>query len=1342
VAAATPKVALIYDRALRPDTTGEHCAQALRAFAEVSYFSPERLDLIPSAGFDLYLNIDDGLHYRLPGHLRPSAWWAIDTHLSYPQDLEKAGGFDYVFAAQREGAERLRSDGAVPVWWLPLACNPELHRPLECGQDLDVAFVGNPGTPERQRLLGLIRSHFPNSFVGNAYGDDMARVYSRAKIVFNRSVGNDVNMRVFEALACRALLLTNALPDNGQDELLEPGKHLVTYSSDDELLERIHYYLAHDEEREAIAEAGYREAVSRHTYALRMQRVLEACLLGELEEPRKPFGYYHFTRPDLLELIPREAQRVLDVGCGAGCMGRELKRRQDCEVRGLEHNPYAAAEAGQRLDAATCADAESVELEVPAGYFDCVVCGDILEHLKDPQRALQRLCHHLADGGTVVASLPNVRSCEVLEAFGRGRWGYCSAGILDEGHLRFFALHDVLDLLAACGLEVQELQRVRGPEYRQWLRSGRPNLLQFGGLTVDVAAGGGEELFVQQYLVRAVKRPQQRPSPKLVSIIILTCNELEYTKQCVESILAHTQHPYELIFVDNGSGDDSPAYLAGLPNARVIRNETNLGFPKGCNQGLAVARGDYVLLLNNDTIVTPGWLSRLVVVAESDPRIGLVGPVSNCVSGPQQVEASYQTAAEMQEAAAKLAQEHRGTLVEVERLVGFCLLIKREVLDKVGALDERYGLGLFEDDDLCLRARQVGYRLVYAPEVFIHHFGSRTFAGLGIDGAQALESSKRQFEQKWGLRLEAREPPTAGPAQQAKPLSERRSRKQRRKKGKRPSKRASVSLCMIVKNEEANLPRCLDSVRGLFDEVIVVDTGSEDATTQVARQRGAKVHDFPWVDDFSAARNESLNHASSEWVMWLDADDSLDAENRARLRKLIASLDDQHMGYVMKVRCLSGGDGGLTDVDHVKLFRNLPELRFEYRVHEQILPAIRRLGGEVAWSDVVIHHHGYQEAAARRRKLERDRRILGEELRQHPDDPFCLFNLGCIEQELGHHGQAIAALRRSIELSDPHDSQVRKAWAMVMQMERERGQPQAARAAYDEARAHYPTDPELLFQAGLLYRALGDHQQAERSLLGALQAPEEPYFSSMDPGLRGYKARHNLAVIYLETGRPDQAEEQWRAAIAEAPDFAPAWEGLAELLMRRGDGPGLSALGSQARRRAGSEGLAQMIEARCALGQQQFDTAIARLRSILEFDPRAETAQRLLTYALLQAGRMSEAELALRRLLQLAPDDAEAQHNLAALLCELKRYPEAIAPCECALRLLPQKALTYYVLADAYERMGSPGLAADVLRRLLAIAPQELRAHQALGRLHQGRAGAIHQVVAAAPGTPGQTTRP
>jgi glycosyltransferase involved in cell wall biosynthesis len=365
-------------------------------------------------------------------------------------------------------------------------------------------------------------------------------------------------------------------------------------------------------------------------------------------------------------------------------------------------------------------------------------------------------------------------------------------------------------------------------------------------------------------------------------------------------------------------------------------------------------------------------------------------------------------------------------------------------------------------------------------------------------------------------------------------------------------RRMRVSLCMIVKNEEHNLPDCLVSVGDLVDEIILVDTGSTDRTKEVARQFRARVFDFAWVDSFAAARNESLRHATGDFVFWMDADDRLDADNRARLRSLFRGLPDANVAFVMKCLCLPDPETRTaTVVDHVRLFRNDPELRWEYRVHEQILPALRRRGADVRWSDVVIRHAGYQDPALRRRKLQRDLRLLHLERAEKPEDPFVLFNLGSIAQELGQFREAVSFLQRSLELSHPRDSIVRKLYALLAQCHRHLGQNGLALAACRKGRECYPDDVELLFQEGLALRERGERTGARACWLALLQPQRHDHFASVDTGLTGYKVRHNLAQIELEEGRLAEAERHWRAALAEQPGFVPARVGLAEVQARR-----------------------------------------------------------------------------------------------------------------------------------------------------------------------------------------------
>ena len=255
--------------------------------------------------------------------------------------------------------------------------------------------------------------------------------------------------------------------------------------------------------------------------------------------------------------------------------------------------------------------------------------------------------------------------------------------------------------------------------------------------------------------------PAAEPGP--VSIVILSFNGLEYTKQCVQSIQEHTPEPHEIIFVDNGSTDGTVQWLRTLAeehsNYRLIENEHNLGFARGCNQGIEAAEGAYILLLNNDVIVTQGWLSCMLRHLNSSDDIGMVGPMSNSVSGPQLVEkVPYGSSMDaMQKFARNRSSRYSGETTEHMRLVGFCLLVKKEVLDIIGGLDENYNSGNFEDDDLCLRSFIAGYKNIIAHDVFIHHFGSMTFKGNAIDYQASMNDNLKYFSGKWKGFAEASE---------------------------------------------------------------------------------------------------------------------------------------------------------------------------------------------------------------------------------------------------------------------------------------------------------------------------------------------------------------------------------------------------------------------------------------------------------------------------------------------------------------------------------------------------------------------------------------------------------
>jgi GT2 family glycosyltransferase len=246
------------------------------------------------------------------------------------------------------------------------------------------------------------------------------------------------------------------------------------------------------------------------------------------------------------------------------------------------------------------------------------------------------------------------------------------------------------------------------------------------------------------------------PALPLCSIVILVHNQLEHTRRCIESLLAGPAVRCELIVVDNASSDGTGEYLTGLDPApaslRIIVNRTNRGYAAGNNQGLAVARGEYVVLLNNDTVVTEQWLAAMLAVFTRHPATGIVGPRSNRVSGKQQIDVvGYRNLDELPAFAAAWSAKHAGESRVVDRVVGFCLLARREVIEAVGGLDEQFGTGNFEDDDFCIRAHLAGFETRIADDAFVHHVGNATFNGAGIDYARAMRTNWDLFKRKWAI---------------------------------------------------------------------------------------------------------------------------------------------------------------------------------------------------------------------------------------------------------------------------------------------------------------------------------------------------------------------------------------------------------------------------------------------------------------------------------------------------------------------------------------------------------------------------------------------------------------
>jgi tetratricopeptide (TPR) repeat protein len=219
---------------------------------------------------------------------------------------------------------------------------------------------------------------------------------------------------------------------------------------------------------------------------------------------------------------------------------------------------------------------------------------------------------------------------------------------------------------------------------------------------------------------------------------------------------------------------------------------------------------------------------------------------------------------------------------------------------------------------------------------------------------------------------------------------------------------------MIARDEAQSLPRALESVKRIADEIVLVDTGSTDDTQALAASLGARVITAEWQDDFSAARNISLANACGEWILCLDADEYVPPEAEA---KILAAVSKETDAYFVRIESEMNSAAGRLFVNFVpRLFRNLEGLRFQGRVHEQITPSLERLGAKIEISDIVLKHSGYAISEAEEvKKATRNARLLLEDLASNPDDPLALFHLGEAYSMMKRFDDAVPAYERALK---------------------------------------------------------------------------------------------------------------------------------------------------------------------------------------------------------------------------------------------------------------------------------------------------------------------------------------
>ncbi|WIV19071.1 glycosyltransferase [Paenibacillus polygoni] len=352
----------------------------------------------------------------------------------------------------------------------------------------------------------------------------------------------------------------------------------------------------------------------------------------------------------------------------------------------------------------------------------------------------------------------------------------------------------------------------------------------------------------------------------------------------------------------------------------------------------------------------------------------------------------------------------------------------------------------------------------------------------------------------------------------------------------------TISLCMIVKDEEQMLPACLESVQGAVDEIIVVDTGSTDNTVQLAESYGASIVHFTWSHDFAAARNAGLEAAAGDWILFLDADERIDEQGARELP--IWAQQDGIEGYFLQIHNYTGnGSGGVTINPVLRMFRHRPEYRFQGRIHEQIAESIvsQRTEAHFHMTDVIIHHYGYSETiVSAKNKVNRNMELLQQIIEEDPGNPFHDYNLGVEYLRMGELQQALRCFQKSWSGLDP----ARVSYAhLVLKYEvrclQALGQWGEAMEKIAEGRRLYPGYTDLLHAEAFTQNTLGRTEEAEKILQEALHMGPAAEMYHTEEGIGTFQTLYMLGQYAEQREALEEAVDAYVEAVRYKPSLLP-----------------------------------------------------------------------------------------------------------------------------------------------------------------------------------------------------------
>ncbi|MBI5416516.1 glycosyltransferase [Candidatus Poribacteria bacterium] len=346
---------------------------------------------------------------------------------------------------------------------------------------------------------------------------------------------------------------------------------------------------------------------------------------------------------------------------------------------------------------------------------------------------------------------------------------------------------------------------------------------------------------------------------------------------------------------------------------------------------------------------------------------------------------------------------------------------------------------------------------------------------------------------------------------------------------KKNNRHESISLCMIVKNEEKNLEEFFGSVSPYFEEIIVVDTGSTDNTRAVAIKYGAKIYDFPWINDFAAARNESIKHAASDWIMWCDADDRISEQDLKKIRKAIKQQRDTAFYCILSNVRQKEID---STCNQLRIFPNLPEVKFERPIHEQVIYSLKKYNLKFSFTDIVINHMGYEDEIEVEKKIQRNIAIIEIEMKKNPDDHYLKFQMASSFAALKHFSKAEELLNEIVSAKSKDVGREMYAYSLVFLGKITK------QSDFEKAKRYFNDAADFAPDYGVAHFCLGEIFYEKEEWENAINALEQAKHYGIKAGILPLKKErfefstyYYLGKAYQKTGNIKKMEENYDLAV-------------------------------------------------------------------------------------------------------------------------------------------------------------------------------------------------------------------